>query len=146
VGDTPQYDYLKPFALERIVGKPQLQPDFFEIPNDFDPIVFFQHIYGIHPAPLSEAQTVVLRFSRLQARYFLSKPFHAYTLLEEDQTGATVQMNVCVNIELIRKLASLGAEVSVLAPEDLRVRMAQFHQDALEMKILKPLDKSMAHF
>ncbi len=146
VGDTPQYDYLKPFALERIVGKPQLQPDFFEIPKDFDPIVFFQHIYGIHPAPLSEAQTVVLRFSRLQARYFLSKPFHSYTLLEEDQTGATVQMNVCVNIELIRKLASLGAEVSVLAPEDLRVRMAQFHQDALEMKILKPLDKSMAHF
>ena len=55
-------------------------------------------------------------------------------------------MNVCVNIELIRKLASLGAEVSVLAPEDLRVRMAQFHQDALEMKVLKPLVKSMAHF
>lgn len=131
VGDSPQYDYLKPFALERIIGKPVLSKSFFKIPADFDPVVFFQHIYGIHPAPQSEAREVVLRFSPLQARYFLSKPFHPYELMAEGTGGVTLRLRVCINIELVRKIASLGAEVHVLAPADLQERIRQFHRDAL---------------
>ncbi|MEI6408342.1 MAG: WYL domain-containing protein [Bacteroidota bacterium] len=132
IGHSPQYDYLKPFALERIAGKPNLHKTFFEIPPGFDPEQVFKHIYGMHPAPPEEAQDVVLRFSVLQARYFLSKPFHPYTLLEENAEGTTVLLRVCINIELLRKIAGLGAEVRVVEPEGLRVELVEFHRRALE--------------
>lgn len=133
VGHSPQYDYLKPFALERITAKPQLSKTFFEAPAGFDPEQVFRHIYGMHPAPPEAAEDVVLQFSALQARYFFSKPFHPFTLVEENTEGAVVRLRVVVNIELLRKLAGLGNEVKVLEPVSLRTQLIDFHKNALNL-------------
>ncbi len=134
VGRTPDHDYIKPFALERILGKPQPLKDFFTMPNDFDPVRFFSHIYGMHPEPLQAAQHVELEFTPLQARYFLSKPFHPYTLVNQDQDGSIqVRLLVCINIELVRKIASLGHEVKVLSPSSLQERIRNFHSASLSI-------------
>lgn len=128
VGHSPQYAYLKPFALDRITSKPELLAAFFEAP-DFKPEQFFQHIYGMHTEPVEQAREVLIYFSPLQARYFLSRPFHPYQLVEEDAAGGIkVRLNVCITIELIRKLASYGAEVEVLGPEDLRGTLKAFFE------------------
>jgi predicted DNA-binding transcriptional regulator YafY len=128
VGRSPQYAYLKPFALDRIVGKPELTKAIFENP-DFKPEQFFQHIYGMHTEPVEQARAVQLQFSALQARYFLSRPFHSYHDLEELADGSIrVRMKVCITIELIRKLAGYGCEAEVLAPESLRETMRAFFE------------------
>ncbi len=128
VGRSPQYDYLKPFALDRIASRPELSKAFFEAP-EFRPEQFFQHIYGMHTEPIEQAREVVLAFSPLQARYFESRPFHPYHLLAEHADGSIeVRLNVCITIELIRKLASYGHEVEVLAPGELRETLREFFE------------------
>ncbi len=126
VGHSPQYDYLKPFALERICGKPELTKHIFEAP-DFKPEQYFQHIYGMHTEPEEHAEEVILRFSPLQARYFVSRPFHPYHLVDEHPDGSiTVRLHVCITIELIRKLASYGNEAEVITPAPLRDTLHRF--------------------
>lgn len=128
VGHSPQYRYLKPFALERITERPELLKVFFEMP-DISPEDSFRHIYGMHTEPVERAQTVVLRFNPLQSRYFLSRPFHTYTLVEQGADGsATVSLHVCITIELIRKLAGYGNEVEALSPPDLRDALHRFFE------------------
>ncbi len=131
VGRSPQYDYLKPFALDRIVCKPELTKAIFEAPH-FKPEQFFQHIYGMHTEPVEMAREVWLQFTPLQARYFVSRPFHAYYDPEELADGSIrVRMKVCVTIELIRKLAGYGHEVVVLAPDTLQDTMRAFFEQGL---------------
>jgi predicted DNA-binding transcriptional regulator YafY len=128
VGHSPEYTYLKPFALDRIVSKPELTKVIFDPPH-FNPEQFFQHIYGMHTESEEQAQKVVLQFSPLQARYFLSKPFHPYQLITEQEDGSIeVELSVCTTIELIRKIASYGEEVEVLAPTELRRTMCDFFE------------------
>ena len=132
IGRSPQYDYLKPFALDRIAGKPELTKQLFDPPN-FQPEQYFRHIYGMHTEPPEQALTVRLWFNPLQARFFQSRPFHPYTLVETRPDGSiVVEMQVCATIELVRKLASYGPEVSVLAPDSLQATMRTFFEQALE--------------
>jgi predicted DNA-binding transcriptional regulator YafY len=131
VGHSPQYAYLKPFALDRITSKPELTKHIFDQPN-FNPDQYFQHIYGMHTEPIEHAQEVRLLFTPLQARYFVSRPFHPYQLVEERPDGSiVVGFKVCLTIELIRKLASYGNEVIVLAPEQLNTTLRAFFEKGL---------------
>jgi predicted DNA-binding transcriptional regulator YafY len=78
-------------------------------------------------------------FSPLQARYFLSRPFHPYQLMEEQADGSIiVRLQVCITIELIRKLASYGHEVEVMEPAELRSTLRDF----FEAGIRKYADKA----
>jgi predicted DNA-binding transcriptional regulator YafY len=128
VGHSPQYNYLKPFALDRIVSKPELTRLIFEKP-DFNPHTFFSHIYGMHTEPPEQAVDVTIQLNPLQARYFTSRPFHAYQLVETQPDGSiVVRFKVCITIEFIRKIASLGHEAAVLSPESLRQTMRAFFE------------------
>lgn len=130
VGHSPQYDYLKPFALERIGGKPELTKHIFDEP-DFKPESYFQHIYGMHTEPEEHAREVIIRFSPLQARYFVSRPFHPYHLVEEHPGGSiSVRLHVCITIELIRKIASYGNEAEVITPAPLRDTLHRFFAES----------------
>ncbi len=84
----------------------------------------------MHTEPIEQAREVVIGFSPLQARYFVSRPFHPYRLLEAYADGSIrVQLNVCITIELIRKLAGYGHEAEVIAPEELRETMRVFFEE-----------------
>ena len=137
VGNSAQYDYLKPFALDRIMNKPELLQAFFPAP-DFEATQFFQHIYGIHTESVTQVREVSLLFSPLQARYFLSRPFHPYQLMEEQPDGSIiVRLQVCITIELIRKLASYGHEVEVMEPAELRATLRDFFEAGMKKYVDK---------
>jgi predicted DNA-binding transcriptional regulator YafY len=137
VGNSGQYDYLKPFALDRIMNKPELLQAFFPAP-DFEATQFFQHIYGIHTESVTQVREVLLMFSPLQARYFLSRPFHHYQLMEEQADGGIiVRLQVCITIELIRKLASYGHEVEVMEPVELRATLRDFFEAGMKKYVDK---------
>ncbi len=133
VGKSKQHDYIKPFAVERILKKPEVTSNYFAKPIDFDPDTFFRYTYGMHRYPDSEVQDVVLEFKSLQARYFRSKPFHQYEILDESPDVLKIRMRLVVNIELLRKIASLGPEVKVIEPLTLQSAIRELFRKALKL-------------
>jgi predicted DNA-binding transcriptional regulator YafY len=51
--------------------------------------------------------------------------------VEEHYEKLVVSMQLIPNVDLIRKLASMGNDVTVLAPESLAKEMQVFFKDAL---------------
>lgn len=124
--------FVRTFPLERIVGEPVLAGYFHDKPKDYDPTSYWRDMYGIFRPPGAAAEEVMLRFEPLQGKYFLSKPFfEPYHVLQHSSEGLTVRMHIIINPELVAKLASLGNQVKVLAPESLQLRLQSFFREAL---------------
>lgn len=125
--------FVRTFPLERIVGTPKAIGYFHDRPPDYDAATYWQHIYGITVPPNGKVETVVLQFSYLQGRYFLDTPFfEPFEVLEQDAQKLVVQFQLIPNIDLERKLGSLGHDVTILAPATLRQQMKAFHHKAWE--------------
>ena len=119
IGLSKKYQKVTSFALERIEGEPEILKEYFDIPKGFSPNKIFENTYGMtndYDAPIEE---IILQFKPLQAKYFKSKPFHKYTIVEESKEHLIIKLNLKVNYELIRKLVSMGHEVKVLEPIEL---------------------------
>lgn len=95
------------------------------------PAVSWQHVIGINRPANGQVEAVVLEFNRVQGKYFESQPFYQpYKILERTEDKLVVQLDIMVEIELRRKIASYGDEVVVLSPEWLRKDMEGFFQRA----------------
>lgn len=127
----PSEGFVRTFPLERIVGEPKAIGFFHDKPPRYDAESYWRHIYGITVTPGREVEDVILQFSYLQGRYFLDTPFfEPFEVLDKDEEKLTVRLQVIPNIDLVRKIASLGAEVRVMAPESLAVEVRDFHLKA----------------
>lgn len=128
----PTEGFVRTFPLERIVGTPAGVGYFHDKPADFDAESYWRNIYGITVPRGGELQEVILQFSYLQGRYFLDTPFYEpYKVLAQEADKLVVRLEVIPNIDLVRKLASLGTDVRVLAPESLAAEIREFYQKAL---------------
>ena len=112
-------------ALDRIVAfTPATRVKF--IPNtDTDFKTFFSDIIGVTiPNDCPTPEQVVLRFDEKRFPYILSKPLHP-TQEILDEADHTVAISVRPNNELESLLLSYGPQVEVLAPDWLRMRIAE---------------------
>lgn len=109
------------YALDRIKQNDYLKAleETFIRDADFNVEEIFQHTYGmtVLNAPVEE---VILSFSPLQSRYFQSKPFYPYEIVEKSRKRLVVKMNVIPNWEFVHKLMSYGDGIEVLKPQKLR--------------------------
>lgn len=129
----PDEGFVRTFPLERIVGEPVAIGYFHDKPPDFDAESYWRHIYGITVPPGRKVEEVILQFSYLQGRYFTDTPFYEpYEILERDAVKLVVRLQVIPNIDLVRKIASLGADVQVLAPASLVAALRELHRKAWE--------------
>ncbi len=125
--------FVRTFPLERIVGQPVHKGFFRDKPPLYNAETYWKNIYGITVPPGGQLEEVVLEFSPMQGKYFLSTPFfEPFELLEQTPQKIVVRLRLIINIDLIRKLGSLGADVRVLAPHALVQNMQDFFQSALE--------------
>lgn len=133
VGRQSDSQSIIPFAFDRIQGIPEFTGKLFERDPEFDLESYFENVYGMTVANES-VQTVVLQFTSLQAKYFKSKPFHAYETIEEykNATPRIVKMQLQLNYELTRKIVSMGGDVRVIEPVELKNRVTQYLKKALE--------------
>ena len=118
------------FALERIIGEPEISNEYFEMPKDFNAENYFKNVFGMtnnYHAPIEE---IFLQFDAVQAKYFISKPFHQYEKVEETNDYLIVKMYLKINYELIRKLAGMGNAVKVLQPQSLIQTLKDFFEKA----------------
>jgi predicted DNA-binding transcriptional regulator YafY len=130
----PAEQFIRVFPLERIEGTPQSIGYYHDKPADFDAESYWKHIYGITVPPDAPLEKIVLKFSPLQGQYFLSSPFvEPFQQLPSDSGEVLIELNLKINIDLIRKLASFGKEVCVMSPAQLITEMKQFHEAALHI-------------
>lgn len=128
----PSEGFVRTFPLERIIGEPQVETFFHDRPTDFNAESYWRHIYGITIPKGGKVEAIVLEFNRLQGQYFLTTPFfEPFEVLENTEENLRVRLLLIPNIDLIRKLASLGSDVRVLAPDSLRDEIRKFFEQAL---------------
>jgi predicted DNA-binding transcriptional regulator YafY len=126
-------NFIRTFPLERIQGIPEVIGFFHDKPPQYNAETYWAHIYGITIPPNTEVQEVILEFDQLQKHYFVSTPFFLpYRVVEDAPDKLVVSMQLKPNMDLKQKLASLGAQVRVLAPASLREELRLFHAKALE--------------
>ena len=92
-------------------------------------------MYGITVPSNKTIERIVLEFTPSYGPYFLTMPFfEPFKTLEKSPERIVVEINLMVNIELIRKLASFGADVKILEPASLAETLRTFFEKALASK------------
>ncbi len=112
------------FFLGRVQEWELLEPDAaFARDPAFDAESYWQRGLGLqHGEP---PVTVRARFSAYQARWIRERRYHPSQQIEEEPDGGLIlTLHVSGMAEVQRWLLSYGAEVEVLAPEELRVSVA----------------------
>lgn len=120
VGREMESGKLKTFGLDRL-QKPVLTDNSFS----GDPALEYReqkpHIIGITYRPNRPIHKVILRFNKDQSPYIKSLPIHpTQVILEENEKGLTISINVVLNYELEQEILSHGERVEVLEPLELR--------------------------
>jgi predicted DNA-binding transcriptional regulator YafY len=130
----PSELFVRTFPLDRIAHMPISTGFAAKKPDTYHPEDYWKHIYGITVPPKPIIETVELSFSLIQGKYFMSAPFYQnFEILEQSETELRISLQIMINIELIRKLASFGQEVNVIGPQSLRQRLREFHRAAADM-------------
>lgn len=115
------------FALDRIHSVALDREHPFKQCVDFDPEHFFDDTIGVTRLISDKPRRVVLKVDRDQAPYVESKPFHHSQRVEQRffDGGIQLAMKVVLNNELERLILEFGGHVKVIAPPELRQRVAE---------------------
>ena len=111
------------FALDRIVDIWPTGKTFDQ--KNFDDASYYQHAIGV-TVPQGEPEKVVLSFTPLQGKYIKSQPIHPSQQTESDNDKeCRVSLHLVINHELQMLLLSYGANVKVIQPKHLAVKIAE---------------------
>ena len=92
-----------------------------QVPKDFNAHDAFSGIYGARVYPGMERETVVLKVSNMQAKYFQSLPLHhSQEIIEETNEYTIFQYYLTPDYDFKQDVLSFGVSVEVLEPELLR--------------------------
>jgi proteasome accessory factor B len=112
---------IRTFKIER-VERAELLEEGYEIPADFDPYDFLARAWGV----MDEGEvTVHLRFNALAAPRVRESVWHrSQQLVETAGGGCELQVTIGSVREITPWVLGWGADVEVLAPEELRAEVA----------------------
>jgi len=120
-------------ALDRINGI-AISKEKFEVDESFIPAAFFEYSFGITQISDGKAFIVELMFTPHQAHYILTQPLHhSQQIIQNDDLGLRIQLNVYITPELIMSILSYGAAVKVLGPASL---ITQINEQINSMRAL----------
>lgn len=131
VGQIEDKNYITIFALDRISNF-QLTDQKRDIIKDFDPEVYFNHVFGI-AVPEGKVDQVILEFDSWRGRYLLSAPIHkSQEFIKEEDDKMIFSLKVIPFHELHSKILSYGNSVRVISPESLRLKIQNILQETLQ--------------
>jgi predicted DNA-binding transcriptional regulator YafY len=133
IGFLPAQNSITSFALERIIQNEGFKfiPSHFDVHPEFNATTFFENTFGMTVYANKPIEKIILSFTPLQGKYFESKPFHKYKIIEKNAEQLTVEMHLIPNLELIRKLVSFGSGVEVIAPTRLKESLLRYLNEAM---------------
>lgn len=110
---------IRTFKVERI-ERIKLIPEHFEIPTDFDPRRLLENAWGIWFTG-EEPVEIVLRFHPRVAQRVRETRWHRSQQIEKQEDGSLLwRAQVAETQEMLPWVRGWGADVEVLAPEELR--------------------------
>ena len=126
VARTEGFETLSVLAIDRIVSLEALRAKFIEPEMDMES--YFEDSLGVTVDPSKPVEEVKLRINAIRYPYIETKPFHwSQTELKDEATEKyrVIKLKVRINNELEAAILSFGDDVEVLAPESLRLKMAE---------------------
>lgn len=134
IGFLPSQNSFTSFAMERIIQNEQFKtlPRYFEVHPEFNAETFFEHTFGMTVYNGKAVEKIKLAFTKIQGKYFESKPFHKYEEIERNDDNLIVEMLLIPNFELIRKLASFGSGVEIITPISLKQELVKYLKETIK--------------
>lgn len=131
IGFRPDKNEFRTFALDRIRSAERTGEQF--VPStEFNSDHFFRHSVGITQLN-SEPVSVQLQCAPLLAKYLQSRPIHRSQVMKPLSDGsAEIGLEVLITFELVSEIMGYGDAMEVLAPLELRRRIATELQRALK--------------
>lgn len=123
IGLNEEKDTIETIAVETIARLsikilPFKENQYFDAKNYFDKII------GTHVSEGSKVQKVVLWLSKDVSEYYKQHPLHSsQEIVSENEEGITISLKVIVNLELEEIILSLGHNVKVEGPDNLRKKI-----------------------
>jgi hypothetical protein len=108
----------KTYALDRISNLTILSRH-FTLPADVDPKQYFKDAYGIM-VDKANAKKVVLRVDPRRAKYLRALPLHPSQEEQINDGYSRFTYNICLTNDFVAELISMGNQVTVEAPKELR--------------------------
>ena len=117
------------FALDRILSM-EIGQASFSMPEDFIADEYFSGIYGKSIYPEMWPETVILKTTNKQAKYFNSLPLHeSQEIVEENEEYTVFKYFLTPDYDFIQDVLSFGASVEVLEPERVRKEIGKTVSD-----------------
>jgi len=119
------YENVSNMAVDRIESIKEGRNTFREN-ESFHPETYFSSMVGVTwPANVKHKEEVRLNVAPEQLPYLETKPIHSsQRIVERNENGALVSLELIINYELESLLLSYGEKVEVLAPTLLRQKLA----------------------
>lgn len=111
-------------ALDRIIEFQELVKEPYVDYEGVDLDRYFSDLLGVTKSERDRPQKVILKIDKLNAPYILTKPLHhSQELINEDEDGVIVRIDVVLNFELEREILGFGDCMKVLNPRSLISRI-----------------------
>ncbi|WP_394906081.1 helix-turn-helix transcriptional regulator [uncultured Mesonia sp.] len=121
---TEDYPTISTYSLDRINKIEETGNDYR--PTEINWLDYFDEIIGVTKPEGQEPVKIQLRFSEKTINYVHTKPIHGtQKTIKSDPTNRTIQIEVIPNFELYQTLLSFGAEVVVLSPEIVTIKIKE---------------------
>lgn len=114
---------IRTYALDRITDL-AITPDTFSLPEGLEPADFFGDLFGITSSK-GEVQHVVLSANPVTAKYLRALPLHHTQREEQYSDRSLIHLDLKITPDFLRELMSLGADIEVIAPLQLRIMMRE---------------------
>ncbi len=123
IGMREQQQELISLALDRVLDIEKSE-EVYHRDESFDPVDFYHNAIGVSISPNMPVESVRLQFSPRQAPYVQTKPLHhSQEVIENNQQGLLVELQVVHNFELEKTILGFGEDVQVLQPDRLKNRI-----------------------
>jgi len=132
IGQDLDKDSLRIFPLDRILALEVVKAGKFKALK-VDPETLFEHSFGIIlPREDQQIEEVILSYSAFQGKYIRSLPLHhTQEILADNEEELRVKLNIYITHDFVMELLSVGAEVSVIAPQSLADGMKEEYRKSL---------------
>ena len=113
--------YLITLALDRIEAFYELDSKLFKPYEGINFDTYFNECIGVTRSEKDRPQKIILKFNIRNAPYVLTKPLHhTQQVINEDENGLIVRIDVIPNFELEREILGFGENIEVLGPRTLK--------------------------
>lgn len=130
IGHCEKRDTVLMFKVDRIL-QATIMEEKYSIPADFDAAEYLGPAWGVMRSSGSDPVDVVLRFEARAGGWVAEEHWHPSQKVEELPDGRIVfKLHVVPTPEFVNWILYYGSRVEVLAPQELRERVADEHRSA----------------